>query len=457
MSAFAAQRDRHRDDLFRAACLWPRADHAQFLHRLRNLVSGCGSATVKTVYSSRKFIEQAKFQDMVAAIEAAGVKVRYLEDLGTEMGVATKLWGLLAAAMPRLAYHLVCRQRDPNGAAVVLFTSGTEGTPKGVVLSHVNLQANRYQVASMIDFGPQDIVFNVLPLFHSFGLTCGTLLPLLSGIKVFLYPSPLHYRIIPELVYDTNATLMFGTDTFLSGYARFANPYDFYSIRYVFTGAEKLKDETRNVYSERFGVRVFEGYGATETAPVLAMNSPMHNQRGAVGKLVPGLQHRLEPMPGITEGGKLVVNGPNVMVRLPARRRPRQGPAPGGRLVRHRRHRHPRRSGLCVHPGTRQTLRQGRRGDGLAGDGRGRGRKALARVPTRGRRPPGPEKGRATGLVTTNPDASRGDFDAYAKSHGVAAIAVPAKVLVVKEVPVLGTGKTDFRGVAALVEEQEEA
>ena len=168
------------------------------------------------------------------------------------IGTRTKLWALLASFMPRTAYRISCKRRDPETAAVVLFTSGTEGSPKGVVLSHVNLQANRYQVASMIDFGPQDIVFNVLPLFHSFGLTCGTLLPLLSGIKVFLYPSPLHYRIIPELVYDTNATLMFGTDTFLAGYARFANPYDFYSIRYVFTGAEKLRDETRKIYSERY-------------------------------------------------------------------------------------------------------------------------------------------------------------------------------------------------------------
>ena len=422
---------------------------------IRNVVSGCGSATVRTVYSSRKFVEQAKLQDMAAAIEAAGVNVRYLEDLGSEMGIGTKLWGFFATAMPRLAYRMVCRQRDPGNAAVVLFTSGTEGTPKGVVLSHVNLQANRYQVASMIDFGPQDIVFNVLPLFHSFGLTCGTLLPLLSGIKVFLYPSPLHYRIIPELVYDTNATLMFGTDTFLSGYARFANPYDFYSIRYVFTGAEKLKDETRNVYSERFGVRVFEGYGATETAPVLAMNSPMHNQRGAVGKLVPGLRYRLEPIPGISEGGKLVVSGPNVMV---------------GYL-------------RAEDPGRVQTLEDGwyDTGDIVTLDDRGyvfiQGRAkrfakiagemvSLAMVENESAKlwpefrhavvaRPDPKKGEQLVLVTTNPDASRGDFDTYAKSRGIAAIAVPARVMVVREIPVLGTGKTDFRGIAALVQEQE--
>ncbi len=421
---------------------------------VRNVVSGCGSATLKTVYSSRKFVDQAKFQDMVAAIEHTGVRVRYLEDLGAEMGMVTKLWGLLAGLSPRLAYRLVCRQRDPNGAAVVLFTSGTEGTPKGVVLSHVNLQANRYQVASMIDFGPRDIVFNVLPLFHSFGLTCGTLLPLLSGIKVFLYPTPLHFRVIPQMVYDTNATLMFGTDTFLTGYARFANPYDFYSIRYVFTGAEKLKDETRKIYSERFGVRVFEGYGATETAPVLAMNSPMHNQMGAVGKLVPGLQHRLEPVPGITQGGKLMVNGPNVMIGYLRAEAPGilQPPERGwydtGDIV------------TLDDQGFVFIQGRAKRFAKIAGE-----MVSLAMVESEAAKlwpeyqhavvaRPDPRKGEQLVLVTTNPGATRAGFDAYAKGNGVAAIAIPAKVLVVKQVPVLGTGKTDLRGVAELVESQ---
>jgi acyl-[acyl-carrier-protein]-phospholipid O-acyltransferase/long-chain-fatty-acid--[acyl-carrier-protein] ligase len=252
----------------------------------RNVISGCKTALVKTVFSSRRFIELGKLEDMIAAIEAEGVRIVYLEDLAASLGIGTRLWGMFAAFAPRLSYRFICNNRDPDTAAVVLFTSGTEGSPKGVVLSHANLHANRYQVSAMIDFGPSDIVFNVLPLFHSFGLTCGTLLPLLSGIKVFLYPSPLHYRIVPELVYDTNATIMFGTDTFLSGYARFANPYDFYSVRYIFTGAEKLKEKTRKVWSDKFGVRIFEGYGATETAPVLTMNSPMYNRPGSDRKSV---------------------------------------------------------------------------------------------------------------------------------------------------------------------------
>ncbi|MCP5361351.1 MAG: AMP-binding protein [Hyphomicrobiales bacterium] len=277
---------------------------------ISNVVSACQTANLGTVLTSRRFIRASKLELMVQAIESSGVQVQYLEDMAVEMSLWDKIVSYLVRYLPSPYKAL---RLAPEEAAVVLFTSGSEGKPKGVVLSHINLQANRYQLAARVDFGPTDIVFNALPVFHSFGLTGGTLLPVLSGIRTFFYPSPLHYRIVPELVYDTNATILFGTDTFLSGYARFAHPYDFYAVRYVFAGAEKLKEETRRIWSEKYGVRIFEGYGATETSPVLATNTPMQNRSGTVGRLMPAVEHRLEPVPGIEEGGKLVVRGPNIM------------------------------------------------------------------------------------------------------------------------------------------------
>src|SRR5205823_12363565 len=162
---------------------------------------------------------------------AGKVSIIYLEDVRATVSKADKLRALFDWNKPLVA-------RKPDDWAAILFTSGSEGVPKGVVLSHRNILANAAQAAARIDFGRQDKVFNVLPMFHSFGLTVGVMLPLVSGVRIYLYPSPLHYRTVAELVYGVNATIMFGTDTFLNGYARVAHAYDFRSLRYILGGAE---------------------------------------------------------------------------------------------------------------------------------------------------------------------------------------------------------------------------
>ena len=291
--------------------------------------SACATAAVRTVVTARAFVEQAKLDEVVAALEADGIAVRYLEDIGATIGGIEKLWTLLRAR--HIGRRHARRRIDAGAPAVILFTSGSEGLPKGVVLSHRNLLGNCAQLSARIDFNGADVVLNALPVFHSFGLTGGTLLPLLNGIRVVMYPSPLHYRIVPALAYDANATILFGTDTFLSGYARMAHGYDFYSLRYVFAGAERVKDETRRTWADKFGLRILEGYGATECAPVIAVNTPMHFRAGTVGRLLPGIEARLEEVPGIAEGARLFVRGPNVMAGyyLPAAPAVLQPPAGG--------------------------------------------------------------------------------------------------------------------------------
>lgn len=276
----------------------------------KGMLSACQTAQIKTVLTSRRFIELAKLTHEAEALEKQ-LQLIYLEDIAAGFSVLDKLTALVQGKT--VNYWYKHQQYSPDSPAVVLFTSGSEGAPKGVVLSHSNILANINQVKARIGFNAQDVVLNFLPMFHSFGFTIGTLLPILNGMKTFFYPSPLHYSVIPEIAYEINATIMFGTNTFLAAYAKKAHAYDFYNIRYVVAGAEKLHQSTRDLWSDKFGIRILEGYGATETAPVTSVNTPIDFKAGTVGRFMPEMLYKLEAIEGIDEGGKLHVAGPNIM------------------------------------------------------------------------------------------------------------------------------------------------
>jgi acyl-[acyl-carrier-protein]-phospholipid O-acyltransferase/long-chain-fatty-acid--[acyl-carrier-protein] ligase len=435
-----------------------------------NLVSACRTARIRTVLTSRRFLAAAKLETVVEKLSEE-VEIVCLEDVREKLGAGAKIAAAVSAALavrtPGLVLPRVAAAARPDDPAVILFTSGSEGTPKGVVLSHANILANCYQLAARVPFSSQDIMLNALPLFHSFGLTAGAILPLVSGIRVFLYPSPLHYRIVPEVAYDTNATILFGTNTFLAGYARFAHPYDFYSVRYVFAGAEKLHEETRRVWAEKFGIRVFEGYGATETSPVLSTNTPVDFRAGSVGRLLPGIEAVLEPVPGIDAGGKLMVRGPNVMLgyllaespgelKPPRAERADEAVAEGetgagwydtGDIVtidedgfiriQGRQKRFAKIAGEMVSLVVVEEL---------AGRAWPRGRHAAVAMPD-------VQKGEHLVLATTWKGAGRAELLARARQDGVAELAVPKKIVVVRDLPLLGTGKIDLVSVKRLVEE----
>ncbi len=275
----------------------------------KNMVSMCKTALVKSVITSKAFIIKGKLESVIEEMEKSGVKIVYLEDIAKKMSIWTKLNALLSYKIKRVPY-----KKGGNKKAAILFTSGSEGAPKGVVLSHANFMANINQMAAIQTINFKDLLFNALPMFHSFGLTVGTLFPLFQGSKLFLYPSPLHYRVVAELVYELGATLMIGTDTFLRGYAKIAHPYDFHNVRLMYSGGEAAKQDTRSMWMEHSGVRMMEAYGATECTPVMTANNGIFNKFGSIGKLLPGMQYRISPVDGIETGGELCVKGPNVMM-----------------------------------------------------------------------------------------------------------------------------------------------
>lgn len=416
------------------------------------MASACRTGQINIVLTSRKFIELAHLEHEAAALEKH-VKLVYLEDLATSLTSLDKFSGWLLGKTADLWYKK--HAYDSDDAAVVLFTSGSEGAPKGVVLSHANVLANLQQVKSRIDFNPTDVVLNYLPMFHSFGFTVGTLLPVINGMTTFLYPSPLHYAIVPEMAYEIGATIMFGTNTFLAAYAKKAHPYDFYKMRYVVAGAEKLQDTTRATWLDKFGIRILEGYGATETAPVTSVNTPMDYKAGSVGRFMPDMLHKLESVPGIEHGGKLHVAGPNIMlgyllpanpgVLVPTSSIYGEGWYDTGDIVevdedgfihiKGRSKRFAKISGEMVSLAAVEQLAIQAWPDALH---------AVVSLPD-------PKKGEQLVLLTTHKGATA-KLLAEA-SEGVAAINLPKKVFVLDKLPALATGKVDYPASTKLAAE----
>jgi acyl-[acyl-carrier-protein]-phospholipid O-acyltransferase/long-chain-fatty-acid--[acyl-carrier-protein] ligase len=411
-----------------------------------NILGACRAAEIDTILTSRVFVEKGRLDHVVAQI-ATQVRIVYLEDIRQTVGKIDKLRGALGWKKPLVA-------RKPDDWAVILFTSGTEGLPKGVVLSHRNVLNNVAQVAARIEFGRQDKLFNAMPIFHSFGFTGGLVLPLISGVPIYLYPSPLHYRTIPELVYGVCATALFGTDTFLTGYARMANPYDFRSLRYIISGAEPVKQSTRHVYLEKFGLRILEGYGVTECSPVMALNTPMFNKLGSVGRLLPGMETKLEKVEGVDEGGRLYVKGPNVMLGYLRADRPGVLEVPpegwhdtgdivaiddqGFVAIKGRAKRFAKVGGEMVSLAAVEML---------AAELWPHYTTAVSAVPDA-------RKGERLIMVTDKHGATRADFIAYARSKHASELTFPAEIVILDKLPMLGSGKVDQLAIDKFVKEQ---
>lgn len=414
----------------------------------KNLLSACQTAGIRKIVTAHKFVDLGELHALMDALSET-VEIIYLEDKRPEIGPQDKA---LAVAGPWLS-RVLAATPAPDDPGVILFTSGTEGAPKGVLLSHRNILANIEQISAHVEVLPSDIFFNPLPTFHCYGLTAGALWPLLAGYRCVLHPSPLQTKIIPERIQETSSTILFATDTFLSQYMRSSPDQGMSSLRIAVCGAERVRSETRKTAERRFGFEVLEGYGVTEASPVIAANQPGDIRGGTVGKVLPGIETRIEPVDGLEEGGRLLVRGPNIMKGYLCPDRPGEIIAPedgwydtsdivtldeeGYMAIRGRLKRFAKIGGEMVSLAVVENCAAAVWPDN---------EHAAAILPDT-------RKGEQIILVTDKPGARRAELVSWAQSHGVPALAIPKKIVETGTIPVLGTGKVNHLAVQTIAEE----
>ena len=295
-------------------------------------------AEIKTVYTSKKFLHKLKERGIKIKEILPETRLIYLEDLKTELSANSlskmKMLITLLSVMllpARLLQAIYIKRINPESTAAILFSSGSEGVPKGVELSHLNLAANARQVADTLNTRENDIVMSTLPTFHAFGLLATTFMPLSEGIPIICHPDPTDVVSIAKGVARNSATLLFGTSTFLRLYTmnKKVDPLMLRSLRLVIAGAERLNTETRLAFTAKFNQPILEGYGTTETSPVAAVNIPdeldtnywkpqLGNKFGTVGMPLPGTSFRIVDPDTLEEletgeDGLILIGGPQVM------------------------------------------------------------------------------------------------------------------------------------------------
>ena len=296
--------------------------------------SAIEKAEIKTIYSSKKFIEKLTKKGIQIESIVNHCEIVYLEDISKTISPLQKLSTLcLVNLLPPLFINWIyCKTVDIQSPAAILFSSGSEGEPKGIMLSHKNIMANLKQISDMLNTEDSDVVMSSLPLFHAFGLTVTTFMPLVEGIPMVCHPDPTDSVNIAKTIAKYRATILCGTSTFLRLYTmnKRVHPLMFESLRIVVAGAEKLSPNVRDAFKLKFNKDVYEGYGATETTPVASVNVPdtldvnywqvqLGNKPGTVGMPLPGSSFRivdpetLQTLP-VGEDGLILIGGTQVML-----------------------------------------------------------------------------------------------------------------------------------------------